>query len=508
MKKTSIHILRIVITGLFVLCHFTGFAENETPADDREIQQAIWQYKHENYEEAYELLRKLIKENPDSSMVAYYFGVTCKQLQNYEEARSALEAAVILKPKIKNALIELIELLYKKGDLDEAEKWIEVAEKESIYPAQTAFFKGLILLKKGEDMDAAITSLDRARTCDMSLSKTVDYYIGLARVKAKDMSGAKEIFREIVRRDPNTSLASFANQYIDAINRKEEAERPFRGSIGAAVQYDDNVLLMPDDETIGVGAENQSDWRQVYTLNGEYNMKVSDNFGAKAGYSFYCGKQFDLGFYDMVSNNFFIQPAFYLDKAAASFPFTYNIVQVNDKNYLSLFSLGNLDNIKIAEDQLGQFSFTYRNKKYLWAPSGPGEDRDSNEYMGHIAWFYFFADNRAFACLRYSANYDDTEEQNWRYFGNKITIAASIPLAEKLTLGVTAEYFLQYYTDTNLIFNKRREDGVFTYSSVLSYEIFKNAEVQFNYTCVDDVSNIQVYKYTRNVYSLGIKYSF
>ena len=34
-------------------------------------------------------------------------------------------------------------------DMEEAKKWIEVAEKEDIYPAKIAFLKGLILAKEG-----------------------------------------------------------------------------------------------------------------------------------------------------------------------------------------------------------------------------------------------------------------------------------------------------------------------------------------------------------------------
>ena len=49
--------------------------------------------------------------------------------------------------------MELIDLLYRLGETEEAKKWISVAEKEGVIPAQAAFFKGLALLKEGEDLE-------------------------------------------------------------------------------------------------------------------------------------------------------------------------------------------------------------------------------------------------------------------------------------------------------------------------------------------------------------------
>ena len=107
-----------------------------------ELEKGIWHYKHENYEEAVKLLKGARSKDPDSSLAAYYLGITYKHLQDYKKARPNLEAAVKLKPPIKGALIELIDLLYKLGETKEAKKWINVAEKEDIRPAQIAFLKG------------------------------------------------------------------------------------------------------------------------------------------------------------------------------------------------------------------------------------------------------------------------------------------------------------------------------------------------------------------------------
>ncbi len=508
MKTKVIIIFTVLSLFAGIFCVPQVFSDELDAKGDEQLTKAIWLYKHEDYEEAYDLLKRLWKERPQSTLVAYYLGVTCKQMQNYDEARSYLEAAVMMKPRIKNALTELIDLLYKKGELDEAKKWIKLAEDEGINPAQTSFFKGMVYLKEGEDLDTAIESFEEAKGIDGAPYQTLEYYIGLAYVKNERLKEAKKIFGDVVKEAPHSDLAGFADEYIAAIDKKEEATRPFRGNVGFALQYDDNVVLSPGSDVLVSAIGDKGDWRQVYTFNGEYNLKPWENFGAKFGYSFYLAKQFDLGFYDMTSHNFTTQPAFYLENAAISFPIYYNFVTVNDKGYLSTVSIGNLDNIKLGRNVMGQLGMFYNKDKFLWSPNGPEEDRDSDEYTGHLAWFYFFGEGKGIAYLKYALNYDDTEEDNWRYIGNKITLGATVPIMEKMRIGGTLDLFFQRFTETNFIFKQQRRDDILTLSTFLAFDIVKNVEIMLNYIHVYDSCNIKVYNYKRNVYSVGMKYKF
>ena len=501
-------VFTVIVLTFALILGGSPFSYGSAEANDENFEKSIWEYKHENYEEAHKLLVPLREKYPESSMVAYYLGITYKKMQDYKKALPNLEAAVTLKPKVKNALPELIDVLYKKGKLKEAKEWIAVGEKENIYPAQMAFQKGLVLLKEGDDIDGAIASFEKAKELDPATSSSADYYIGLAHLKAKHLEQAKDIFRNIVIREPGANMASFADQYVNSIVQRQESTRLFRGNVGTSTQYDDNVVLSPGDGELVSSIGNKADWRQTYTLNTELNKQFNEHFGAQGGYSLYVGKQFDLGFYDTTSHSGYIQPTVYLDKVAIGFPVRYNFVTVNDKGYLSTVEAGNLTNIQLGRNQMGQVGLLYKNEKYLWAPSGPGEDRNSDEYWGHIGWFYFFGNNKGLAHLKYTINYDDTDGDNWRYIGNKITMVMTVPLTEKLKLSGTCEANFQRFTETNFIFKQKRRDDVLTLSGLLSYEVFKNAEVQLNFTHTNNESNIRAYDYKRNLYSLGVKYSF
>ena len=123
-------------------------------AADTMLEKGIEEYKAENYEEAVDILLAVRYEQPASSIAAFYLGLTYKQMREYRLAERNLREAITLSPPVKDAYLELAEVLYTLDALREAKEWITKSEQEGIKPAHTAFLKGLILLKEGKADDA------------------------------------------------------------------------------------------------------------------------------------------------------------------------------------------------------------------------------------------------------------------------------------------------------------------------------------------------------------------
>lgn len=471
------------------------------------LNQGIESYKEENFDEALPLLQRARKEDPNSSLAAYYLGITYKQLQDYKNAKSHLKDAVSLTPKIKEALLELVDVLYQLNELEEAAKFIEVAEREDIKPPQIAFMKGLILLKKGENLEA-VKSFERAKGLDDSLAKAADYQIGLAYLKQKKFDEAKRVFKEIVVVDPNSGLAALSNEYIEAIKRKEEVERPFRFTIGTAGQYDTNVVLKPSDTTIATDITDEADWREVYTFTGEYRRKMTERFSLSPQYSLYRAHQNDIGILDVTSHTFTVTPNYNIDKGTVGLPIGYNYTDVGERKYLTTISASPLLNYMIGKTKMAQVAFKYQRNDFSRNPIIADENRDSNNFAASAGLYRFFAENKGFLGLRYEANRDDAKGANWRFFGNRITATLLYPFLKKFKINLTGDIFFQDFEKTNTIFNIERSDKIYSASSMLAYEFLKNAELQFRHTYVRDSSNITIYDYNRNMYSLGLEYKF
>ncbi len=477
--------------------------------DEDKFKKAQWLFQHESYEQTLPLLEELRADSPQSSEVACYLGMTYKRLQDFLAAKPHLEAAVTLQPRVKNAFLELIDLLYQLEDLEEAKKWIAVAEQESVDPAQIAFFKGLVLLKEGTDPQGAIQSFETAKKLNPSLAQSVKYQEGLAYVQLEKFKEAKSLFREIVAKDPSTDLAKFASEYINAITRNQEAKKAFRGSIGYSLQYDDNVIFKPTDDALVTGVSEEDDLKHVFTAKGDYNFRINKNFGIKTGLSLYRSKHNDIGYYDVMSYDLPIQPTFYFKNAAIAFPIHYNHVDVNEEKYLTTSGFGNLNSVMIGKKQMAQFQLQYNKKDFHWDTTDPAEVKKSHEYLWSAGWFYFLTkDREGLLNLRYTMNYDDAEGMNWRYRGNRLTFSSVVPLAEKLKWNFVYDYFRQDFLKTHTAAGKVRNDDVYSIINMFSYEIFKDAEVQLQHAFVYDYANIGVYKFKKNTYSLGIKYRF
>ncbi len=471
------------------------------------LERGIGLYKHENFDEALDVLKKARDEDPTSTLAAYYLGLDYKQLQNYKMAIPNLRDAVTYTPKIKGALIELIDCLYNYSELEEAHKWIGEAEREGIRPAQIAFLKGLILVKEEKNSEA-IAAFEKAKELDHAMEQASNYQIGIARIKSKEYTSAEKAFEEVVSSDPSSNLAKYANQYVEAINRRQEAMKPFRFSFRTAWEYDDNVVLKPESDVVGTNITDDADWRTVYTTSAEYNKRITDRFGIKAQHLFYFAKQNDLGFYDTLSNTVVVQPNFYFENDVLTVPVTYTHTIVDERSYLSTPTISGIYSHMLGEKYMGQVYLKYNNKNFLWTPSTPDEDRDSNGLETGAGWYAFFAKRQGFLNLRYGFDREWTKGQNWEYLGNHLNATVLIPYKEKLNLALSGGVFFQDFVNTHTVFNEKRDDTIYTTAALVTYKVCKNSEFQLQYTHVQADSNVDIYEYRRNIYSVGMEVKF
>lgn len=471
------------------------------------LEQGIGQYKHENYDEALPLLEQAVKEEPKSTLAAYYLGLNYKQLQNYRKAIVHLRNAVTYTPKIKGALIELIDSLYQYDELEEAEKWIVEAESEGIRPAQIAFLKGLVLIKK-EEYALAIESFQKAKSLDKSMEQASDFQIGIAHLKAKEIDAAKDAFSGVIDIKPSSNLAEYADQYIDAITKSKEALKPWKISYSTAWQYDDNVVLKPGDAAVATNITNEGDARMTYDLRTEYNHRFNERYGIKGAYNFYFAKQSDLGFYDTMVHAVNVEPRIYNEKSLLAFPTAYNYNIVDDRTYLVNPSTGVLYNHTVGENQMAQTYLLYNYKDFRFSPLTPDEDRDGNGTDSGLGWYWFFAKRKGFFNVRYGYNYDWTEGNNWEFSGNRFNTTLLAPVTEKVDVSLAGSVYLQNYANTHTVFGVEREDETYSASSLLTYKFCKYSEFQLQYTHVRDDSNLAIYDYKRNIYSAGVVLKF
>jgi len=495
-----------VMFYLLLIFIFWGLAGN-LHASENFLEKGIVEFKAESYEEALEFLVKAREQQPGSSEAAYYLGLTYKQMGNYRGAAKHLRDAIRLTPSIKDAYLELIEVLYNMDELKEAMDWVAKVEKEGIKPAYISFLKGLILSKRGKNRDA-INAFKRAKELDRSLTQAVDYQIALAYAKEKKFDKAKESLKAVVSIDPTSELASFAQEYERSFAKALEMYKAWQFTGGVAYLYDDNVVLKPSAAIPGVVITGEKDSSVTTTLRINYTPLLSDPWFFNGQFNFYANTYFQTKTHSLIVPTISLMPGYSFQKGALTLPLSYSHIWLHEREYMSVATAKPTLNVAIFPNHIGQFSMGYARREMLQSPLSKDENRDGNIYLLSAGYIHPFSGGRGVFDIKYEFSEDMTEGKNWGNRGNRINLGLLLPLLKTVSLTVSGDIFLQDYTHTHTAFHLKRRDRSYSGSGGFIWEILKGLNLNLLYSHTKADSNITIYDYKRNVYTVGVEYTF
>jgi len=474
------------------------------------LEQGISQYRRENYEEAIELLKRAREEDRTSSLAAFFLGLAYKQAIDYPKAITHLKDAITLTPRIKDAVVELADILVQMGSLQEATWWIELAEREKISPAKIAFLKGLALQKEGKSLKA-IESFKKSKSLDKSVVQSSDFHIALCYLKERRLKEARERFQAAVIYDPLSDLASFARQYQDMVEKRIFLERPLRFTISLFGQYDTNMVLKPMEEAVATGITDEKSSALATNMRIDYVPSLKDPWLFNARYSFSSNLYHKHpSTHNMIGNSLSVAPGYRFGRFALNLATTYSYYLVRNpdyEKYMDYLNAGPLFRMLLNKNQILELFAGYADKNYFQPPLMPEEDKDSGDLDAYVSWFWLFKEG-GFLNIRYEFIHEDTEGCNWQNKGNRFTVNTTFPLNKNLKLQLSGSAFLQRFKHTHTVFNLAREDDIFIGSSGLIWERSKSLSLVAQVSRIKNNSNLPMYEYERDIYALGIELKF
>ncbi|MDP2645922.1 MAG: tetratricopeptide repeat protein [Desulfobacterales bacterium] len=504
-RAAVIWALSVLMTALFL---FPAGARSES----RFLLEGIRQYKLENYEEALESLSKARKEDPKSTSAAFFLGLAYKQIMEFRPAAEHLRDAVTLAPRIKEALVELIEVLFRLGEtgsLNEAKKWILVAKENKIFPAKVAFLEGLILKKEGRYPEA-VAAFEASKSMDKSFSQTAEFQIGLSYVEARELKKAKSRFQAAILLDPQSDLALFARNYQDLVEKKMALEKPLHVTLGVFGQYNTNLLSKPRDPLFSsTGYEDEKSrstatslrldfipvFQGPWLFNGQYSL--SGNFNDNHSTS-----------NDFVANSFSVMPGYNFGRSALNLAVNYNHLMLKGpglNKYSEELRAGPLYRVGLSQNNILEFFLGYRGREYSDPPRVPEEDRDSKGLSSYLSWIWLFRAG-AFFNLRYEFADEDTDGDWWDNHGHNVSANVTIPLADTFRLQLSGQALIQDYKNFHTVFNTKREDRTYTGTLGFTWEFLKSTSLVAQYSRTRAESNIGFYDFERDLYAAGIEF--
>jgi tetratricopeptide (TPR) repeat protein len=517
MKKMKLSILCLsALFGLFFFSISDALSQSPPTLND-----GIKQYQSENYEEAIDILTKVRKQDPKSSMAAFFLGMAYKQTNNMAAAEQNLKDATTYQPAIKEAAVELIDVLYQLGKLDEAKNWIGVAEKHNIFPAKVAFLKGMILSAEGK-YQPAIEAFEQSKKLDPAYTQSADLQIGVCYVNLRKYDMAKKRFQTAITQDPLSDLGSFARRYQDLVEERSFLERPLRVTVGMLGQYDTNILSEPTwSETwfkrtgIDFWNRDEKSLKLLSTARLDYVPILTGPFTFNASYAAAAGLQEKYSTnYDLIANTISANPGITFGRFQLNLAGNYTHVLKKNPSYTRYtenYSVGPLLRFLAAPNHILEVSAAYAGKNYFETISQPELwDQSSTGLDSYVSWFWLFGNGGGLLNLKYGYS---TESARGAYFdnqGHRFTANFMTPLIWKpLRLQLGAEMFLQGYKNENATYdNTKRSDQTYLATAGLYWDVNKYFTLIAQYLKTRVFSNIFMYDYDRDVYSAGFELRF
>jgi tetratricopeptide (TPR) repeat protein len=505
----------------FLICSYPVLAS----ASGREdfFERGIAELRAKNYKEAIILFEKAYKENPNDPRITFYLGLTHRGMQNFPETVRFFKETLRLDPRAVDVQFLLADVLFHMANYEEALTTIEAAIKEGVRPAHSHYLKGLILIKLKKNTEA-VSAFKKAKELDPALTQQADFQIAAIYVHKREFKKAEEIFRGLITIDPTTDWALFAKDYLEAL---EKMPPPYRLNVRLGIQYDDNVLATP----LGVGlvdVPKHEDWKKLFSLFGEYTFFQKGPWNIKASYSLSIAKHAQ-NYYtaeggrkvpsqDTIDHTLSLMPSYNTETSVTSLLLSYNYLEIDYTKYKEAWTVNPSHTFIISGNHLGQVSLTYRKDGYYnreWtrkkfgAYPAQAEDRRADYFSAGLGYFYRFSEGRGLFNLRTEGSINDADGRNWKYRGYKVSAGLLYPfINNRLRANIFGEVYLRDFSEIHTVYERERRDNTYTAQIALTYAIINPLDVTLGYAHTMNDSNIGVYEYRRNLYTLSLEYRF
>ncbi|MDQ6993129.1 MAG: tetratricopeptide repeat protein [Mariprofundus sp.] len=476
-------------------------------SQDVNIEKAKSAYKQGDLEQALSILQAIYTAAPESSEVNYYLGLVYKGMLDFKKAEIHLQAVAVKNEKNGDAHSHLGEVYHSQGQMDKAKRELLQAQKYHGRPAYTAYLLGLIYLQE-KQFDLALSSLQKAIDLDVSFRQKGEYSKGVAYFKQGERAHAEHSFQIAIDEDPDTDAGVYAQ--LSLIKMKKEAGKsvqPFRAGARYVFSYDDNVVLSPSLLLVPVVIAQKSDVRHTLSLSASYVAQLSDHWKLDSGYQLSQSFHRNIHRYNVTSHTLSVNPTYTMasgDELGLQFSGDYYLLA--GTRYLQALGGYLVNRHPFNKRSFGTLRAGFRSYNYFDKVAAT-ENRDGTGLLASYDYLHLLGEG-GYATVGLSYARDLTKGVNWTNDQKKINGLISYPLYGKISAEAYGSYVLQHFMNANTAAGFHRIDKVYNSSLALTYVANKMWRLSSQYSWTRALSNIYVYDYTRNIYSLSAEYSY
>jgi tetratricopeptide (TPR) repeat protein len=537
---------RAVVTLLiaaFLLPSLSSFAIAQTTEADVYVAQAIIELDDKQYDQALGNLRRALEIEPDHVEALYYTGVVHMARRHPELAVPFLERARAKSPRDASIAFQLALAYFAQQQYERAKPLLEEVFAANPTLDGLGYYVGFIRYRE-KDYRGALAAFRAGRSSDPEIQQLTRFYSALALgVLGLPTQAASEV-EQALRLAPGSPLTGPAERLRDTIVAARSKERRFSAEARVGMSWDSNVVVRPDENrseplTALLRRRAHESSVEVFGLRADYTFYRTDAWEASAGYSFFTTYVNDLPAFSVMDH--MANLALTHRTSVASLPvqvgiqYAFDDLFLHQEQFIRRHTVTASAAVVESEHHLTQGFLRLQDKVFAEPfPRPPhAETRDGQNWMAGFLHLVRFAQDRHFVKIGYQLDYDDTVGSNYEYLGNRVSAGWQYTLPwQDIRLKYDFDVHLRRYRNRNTILPStapdtiRRKDDEYTHNVRVELPIKyspswvcgpwgsvrdrteKCLTLIADYQHSDAHSNVAVFDFKRNVFSLILSWSY
>lgn len=488
--------------------------------------EALEAMDNKSYDQAEDYLLKAIELSPTNLEYRYYLGLLKMLAGDYNSALNILSKLVESDPQnFLNAFLDMASIYIKQKKYSDAEA---VFVKAKNYHEKNGRFnlEYASLLKDIGKYEEALIYIEKSMEYDKTLSQNAYLLKGIVLVEMNKFQEAQESFKAAIDINPSSSSANIASDLIKSLPLIKRAKRPLYASLNFSWTYDDNVALEPLEDISKTGiTTHKSDYYETLHVKAGYRILKTKETELSIGYGIY-----NVGYKDKVENNIFAHVPFFSftynsQRFSIILPYEYYYFRTGGKDSyqdtgffltlgrhserkLRMHSLSPTISVPIGSSMRSDLFSVFQFKEYL--------DQSPDATLYSFGFIHsFFIDKRISPRVGVKYTMEDSESNQATYNSWELLAGFTMQLPYDLigTINLSHIKTKYDYNDPSLFpqWHSKRKDKLYTLTFGLSKNILSYITLYGNYTYTHNDSNaigIDIYKYEKNIFSLGTTINF
>ncbi len=545
-RRTRRALLALVLT--VDLCVTNGWllAGTVTPAAAQQseadvfVAQAILAYDARRYDEALGLLNEALAQDPNNVEALYYSGLVLMAQQKTEQAVEVLEKARTRAPRDVSILFLLGVAYFALERYDQAETPLTQVFNERPQTEGIGYYVGLIRYRK-KDYQGALRAFRAETSQNPNIQQLVKFYSGLTLAILGLPEQAVAEVDAAIKLQTGSALTGPAERIRDTLSTAREAERRFHAEARVGFLYDSNVAVLPqpshDPTAESLRHRKTATDGELAALRLEYAWLRTGPWESTVTYSFFQTYNNRLPSFNV--QNHLVAGALTYRSAIGSMPYqlggqySWDYLSLGAKDFLQRHTATLFGTLVENQSNLTTLVFRFQDKDFFATPGQLRvEDRDARNWMGGFTHVFRFAQDKHYIRVGYQYDFENADGRDYTYWGNRFLAGGQYTLPwTKGTTRLKYDFDLhqRHYLHANTILpaanpgTREREDleqnHIFRIEQTVARNLGPSSigcsptapcpltlAAEYQRTVAD--SNLAVYSFNRNVWSLTLSWQY